>query len=126
MATLRFKREELIEALEGRRAWAEEIDARNLAEHQKAEKEYLAKFKAACREAAKWDYATAKRHHFEVMDDNSWDRPRCPQSIVAKLDANLNTVKASYQSRYTIADGGGWSQVFYLLTHDETIKAEMC
>ena len=129
MAILRFARDELIEALEGRREWAERLDAEHLAEHQRAEKAFLAKFRASCREAVKWDYQTAKEHYFQVMEGvgrYGSGQPNCPSSLVAKLDRNLSVVRASRQKTFQVSDGGAWSSVYYLLTHDETIKAEMC
>ena len=123
MATLRFTKDQLIEALEARREWARRIDADNLANHQKEEKAALAKFKQGCRDALKWDYQTAKENWFQVERVN---RPRCPNSLEANLDRQLSQVKASCQIRYTINDRGSWSEVHHLLTHDETIKAEMC
>ena len=123
MATLRFTKDQLIEALEARREWAQQLDAANLAKHQAEEKAALAKFRQECKEALKWDYQTAKSNWFRV---GKVDRPHCPSSLVASLDRHLNQVKASYQTRYTISESGGWSQVHHLLTHDETIKTEMC
>ncbi len=126
MSTLRFNRDELIDALEKRRPWAERLDAEHLAKHKRDEKEYLAKFRAACREAAKWDYETAKAHYFTVMENSRYGRPDCPASLVAGLDRNLNLVRASRQKTFTLSEGGDWSRMFYLLTYDETIKTEMC
>lgn len=126
MATLRFTRDELIAALEARRPWAERLDAEHLAEHQKAEKAYLARFRAACREAVKWDYETAKAKYFTVLENSRFGRPECPTSLVAGLDRHLNMIKASRQKSFAISDSGGWSRVFHLLTHDDAIKAEMC
>lgn len=60
MSTLRFTRVQLVAALEARRPWAERVDAERLSAHQRDEREFLTRFRFACREAAKWDYETAK------------------------------------------------------------------
>ena len=132
MPTLRFTRDELVEALEARRPWAEKVDAERLAEHQKAEREYLARFRAACREAAKWDYQTAKARSFvaQVPSDSAHRYkeypPDCPKSLVTLLDRQLAIVRATRQERMQVTESGTWDRVFYLLTHDENAKAEMC
>lgn len=129
MSTLRFNRDELIESLEARRSWAERLDAKQKLEHHKAERAYLASFRAACREAAKWDYQTAKLNRFEVFRDHWGSRqhqPSCPSSVVASLDRYLNQIRASRQKSFLVSESGNWSPVHYLLTYDETIKSEMC
>src|SRR5688572_16632051 len=98
MPQLRFTREQLIDALEGRRAWAEQYDAKKLAGHRADEKAYLAEFRRACREAAKWDYETIKQNHGEVKlrdkKDWRWGPPSCPSMTVAELDRSLSVVHA--------------------------------
>lgn len=126
MSYLRFTKEQLLNALEARRPWAEKYDADRLAEHQKAEKAFLAEFKAACREAAKWDYATAKEHRFEPFGKKHWDHPTCPRSMVASLDEHLNIIRATGQKSFMVSPRGEWSRLHHLLTHDETIETEMC
>lgn len=131
MSVLRFSsKADLIEALEARRPWAERLDAEHLAKHQKDEQAHLRRFREACREAARWDYATAKTHSFKagVVNDRGFSvyPPDCPRSLVASLDQQLNIVRATRQERFQISPEGVWSRVHHLLTHDETITAEMC
>lgn len=126
MSTLRFTRAELLEAIEARRSWAEHLDAQNLAKHLKDEKAYLAKFRAACREALKWDYETAKVRRFNVLYPGRSLSPDCPRSLVAGVDRYLNTIGATRQKSFSISVGGAWSGLFDLLTRDETVKDEMC
>jgi hypothetical protein len=125
VATLRFTRDQLVEALEARRPWAEKVDADRLTKHQKAEQDYLRQFRAACREAVKWDYEEAKKHSFSPWSGRQY-RPDCPRSLVVALDMHLRMVRATRQDRFAVSEDGTWSKVFYLLTHDEDAKAEMC
>lgn len=120
---LRYTQKELIEALEARRQWAERLDATHLAAHRAAEKKALQDFRAKCREAIRWDYPTLKKEMFRVSVDQ---RPYCPLSVVTSLNATIRVVKASRQARFTIASTGTWHRAFYLLTHDENAKVEMC
>lgn len=122
--TLRMTREQLIEALEERRPWAEQLDARNLAEHQRAEADFLKQFRAACREAAKWTYEEAKEHGFNVgLNGNSSSAPSCPRSVSAQLDAAIRWAairwaRADKRVRVTLRPDNSGS-VHWLLTHDE-------
>lgn len=123
MTVLRFNRDQLLEALEARKGWAAEIDAENLATHAKDEKAALVEFRAKCREALKWDYKTAKGNYFSV---EKITRPYCPNSLVSDLDRHINHIVASRQVRFVISESGAWSRVHYLLTHDRTIKPDLC
>lgn len=123
MSRLRFTREQLLEALEARRPWAERYDADNLKTHQRAEKEALAAFRAKCREAAKWTYSQAVEAGRYSL---SLERPHCPASAVALLERNLTYVKTSGQKTYMVTERGDWSRLFWVLTHDETIKSDVC
>lgn len=125
MTVLRFNRDQLIEALEARRHWAEKLDKKRLAKHARDEAAHLAAFHAGCRAALKWDYATAKGNYFRTSMGKS-SMPSCPRSLVAQLDASLNSIFATRQERFVIDDRGTWSTLHYLLTFDERIKAEMC
>lgn len=139
MTTLTFKRDDLIAALEARRAWAERTDKERLAAHKQAEKEYLRAFKAAVKDAAKkvagWTYEEAKAAGFDPRPKATWrrgnwvdmDKPSCPASRVAKLDRELVYLRASRQQTFRISSNGQWSTVLFLLTHDDdAAPAEMC
>lgn len=128
MPTLTFTRDQLIEALEGRRKWAEDYDRRNLAAHEKAEKDYLRRFRERCREMAKWSYDDIKKDtRYGSPRVDVGDRPSCPRSAVAALDRELNVVRASRQHRFSVSGGStNWSGIFWLLTHDETIEDDLC
>ena len=126
---LRFTKDQLIEALEARRPWAERTDQERLAAHQKAERQYLTDFRAACRDASKWTYEQAKANYFEVRKRGRFDygsKPSCPESRVAQIDRWLNIIRASRQSKFIIGERGGYAKVFHLLTHDDALQAEMC
>lgn len=125
MATLRFTRDELIQALEARRGWAEKFDAKKLAEHQKAEAKALKDFHAKCEQALKCDYKAAKskwRRGHSIY----FDPPTCPTSTLENLKKYLRYVKTSGAKTYVVTDRGEWSSMFFILTHDENAKSEMC
>lgn len=123
---LRYTREQILEVIAERRPVAEAIDARRLADHQKAEKEYLKRFREACREAAKWDYATAKANHFAVAFDKFRGRPECPRSLVATLDKHVRLIQMSRQKSFIIGESGQWSVLYHALTFDPDAKPEVC
>lgn len=56
-------REELIEALEARRQWAQRLDASALRKHEAHERRFLAAWRKGCSAAAKWDYETLKANY---------------------------------------------------------------
>lgn len=132
MGQLRYTKEQLIDALEARRPWAEQYDAKKLAGHRAEEKAYLAEFRRTCREAAKWDYETIKKNRGEVkLRDNDrdwrWGPPNCPSMTVGELDRQLAIVRALRdKAQVTVSDNGQWSRIFFLLTHDENIVSEAC
>lgn len=128
---LRFTKEQLIERLEARRPWAQRLDAAALVEHRKAEKTYLVDFRAICREALKWDYEQVKEHGgtVRIEDRANYGRrpPSCPSLTEARLDRELAVVRAMRDgARVVIKEGGGWALIWWLLTHDESIKDEAC
>lgn len=127
--TLRFTKDDLIDALEGRRKWAEAGDDLAVKKHLADEKAWHRKFTARCRELAKMSYPELK----EIGDRGSYNyfrdvdsTPRCPMSRVAKLDRQLNIVRAARQATFAVSSGGQWSDAFWLLTHDDEIHADIC
>jgi hypothetical protein len=122
---LRFNtKEDLLTALENRRAILTQYDKRRLWEHQIAEREHLKRFREKLREALKWDYATAKKEWWQVSRDSA---PSCPPSLIAKLDKTILRLSVSEQQRFVMQDGGQWSEVYHLLTVDlDAAPAEVC
>lgn len=128
MTTLYLTTEQLQEALEARRPWAEQYDAGRLAEHEKAEQAALKAFRARCRELAKMSYAELR-----AARQKSWgatraeiEFPSCPRSAVAQLDKSLAVVRQLRGRRVQVSADGQWSTVHWLLTHDETITEDLC
>lgn len=125
---------DLVAALEARRGWARRTDKKRLAEHAKREKEYLATFRAACKDALTWDWDEAKERSFTIKpphkydDYGSWgDRPECPQSREVHIDEALAMLALTEQEQFTLYDGDyHFGRIYYLLTHDDDIKAAMC
>ncbi len=128
---LRFsKRADLIAALEARRPWAEALDAKVLAEHQAAEREWWKENQRRCRAFCKLGFEEAKAAGFvpdlsRPASPGSRYRdstpPSCPRSVVERLDYQLRILHASRQQQFTISaeHGSGWGSTFWLLTHDE-------
>lgn len=126
MTILQFTREQFVDALEARRPLLQRKDAANLAAHKKAEAACLKQFREQCREAARWDYETAKAKMFTVSIDR-YHRPQCPRSLVVKLDEQIRIARATQAKNVRVGQSGQWSAAFWLLTmpeHDE--PAEMC
>lgn len=129
-----YTKDGLIDALEGRRAWAIKLDAKNQKAHVKAESDYLKAFKATLKRAMSWDYEAAKKHNFQVHDTESsyrkkfdgYSQPECPSSTVQKLDKALTEIKMDGRKRYVIAGNNSFSTIHWLLTHDENAKPSMC
>lgn len=114
---LRFKKAELLVALEALRPLVKKIDAKALAAHTKEEDRALAEFHAACEAASKWDYMTAKKHYFRVVKRDGSDLsrgPTCPVSLESKLNRLISTAKVSEQKAYTIQPSG-WTKGHYEL-----------
>src|SRR5690349_10721912 len=90
---IRFtKREQFVAALEARKKWAEQLDAKAMREHKVAEKKALTEFRAACKKAMSWDYETAKEHSFAVERDWRKDIPKCPVSQAQRIDDILTVL----------------------------------
>ena len=105
------------------RRWAERTDKKRMAEHEKAEKAYLTDFQRKLREALGWDYSTAQENGFEVSMGSRRNRPECPTSRVAKLDALLARLRLTSQEQFTLNEG---ETAHFLLTHDDDLTPEMC
>lgn len=127
---LRYTKDQLLDALEARRPWAEDGDRVAKRKHEADEKTWHKAFVARCRELAKMSYAEVKdldngyrsRGYFQGVPD----RPSCPTSRVAKLDKAINLVNAARQATYQVSPSGMWSDVFWLLTFDDTINPDIC
>lgn len=134
---LKFTKEQLESALEARRDWAQKMDKKRVAKHKRDEATYLTKFREKIREATKWDYETAKKRNFEVGIDryNRRDRPECPEGVEMNLDRAISQVVMDGRDRYVISKmaprnssyrNNDTSHIYWLLTHDENAKADVC
>jgi hypothetical protein len=122
---LTFTKEELLAALESKRATYEALDKAALAQHKKEEVAYLAKFKQSCRDALKWTYEEAKSHRFEVNRKSYDHGPSCPHSKVSQLDRVIASVRLSPKRTMTVSPDGNNSDVYRALTLDVEPKG-MC
>jgi phenylalanyl-tRNA synthetase alpha subunit len=99
-----------------------------VSDHKQAEKDYLAEWKRACREAAKWNYEQAKEAGFSLPFDKSYrGRPSCPTPVVEHLDRILFFLGKTQQKRFTVTDDYRYddlSHAYRILTLDApTVKA---
>ena len=117
-------KEELVTELKRLRPLIAADDKAKLKEHRAEEREYLAAFRQACREAARWSYAEARENSFRIPLRAF--RPRCPQPRAEQLDRQLELIQKSNQTRYTISDRGRYSHLMILLTFDVTKPKAAC
>lgn len=123
---LSFKsKQALLDALESRRSWAIQLDARNDKEHKAKEKACLKEFKARLREALKWDYATLKKKGFEV-DVNYRDRPGCPMSFVTELDRAIGQVRNDGRTKFRVTNNNFQAALFILTFDENATKNDIC
>lgn len=133
LPSLHMTRDQVLQALEARRPWAERVDKKALAKHERDEKAYLAAFRSACRAALKWNYEKVKENYGQVEIQpgrkfRNSDAPSCPVSIVAKLDAAIEYLKKDTRKSVVLSPKNDWSGVHWLLTYDENAdaKASLC
>jgi hypothetical protein len=131
--TISISRENMIDALERMLPMAAKYDADAKKAHEAEERATLAAFRERAKEAAKWDYQTAKEHDFELKyrpDGNtrySWWGPTCPRSQVARIEAALRVVRVSQQKSYNLDARGKHSTLYDLLTWDPNApKDDLC
>lgn len=121
-----MSREDLIAALKARLPWAREFDAREKAAYKAAQKEHLEKFRRELRNALKWSYAEASKHGFNVDKyELRRTRPSCPEPVTPAIKYALEQLKVSNQKSFTLSPEPGRRNLHWMLTHDETIAAEM-
>lgn len=131
---LTYSRADLLAALAERRKVAVKNNAERLAAHRVAEREYLAAFRKACREAAKWDYETAKKNSFRISslmprdEGGRWERsqPSCPMSEVSQIDSLVAMIGHVSQTRFTLSRSGRWSTAYAVLTGDVPQVEGLC
>lgn len=124
-----LSREDLIAELKRLRPLIAADDKEKLKAHREAEREYLKAFRAACREAARWDYETAKKNRFGVLVGGGYThtrRPECPTPQVEVLDRMLALIGKSSTKRFNISSNGKYFQVYRLLTFDVPTTKASC
>lgn len=126
------KKQDLIDALQARREEFQRIDQERMTQHTQAEKDYLAEFREACKQALKWDYQTAKANYFNVEmsetkgRNNRYGAPTCPHSLEKRLDNILTHLRQTRQERFTLERRGRWSDIYDLLMAGQLDDVEMC
>lgn len=105
---------------------AEKEDIRAKKEHERLEQAALQKFREQLRLAMKWDYATAKKHRFEV-DLNRELRPTCPTSSVPEIKHIIRCVEAdTRKAPFHIPKGSDVEQAMNWLPPHERPKKSVC
>jgi len=120
---------DFIEALEARREFWREHDERAKAEHQVKEDEFLESFRAACRAALGWDYATAKDNYFKLPRTDDFDTrrgPTCPRRVETSIDRLVSLLRTTSQKRFTLERTGRWSDAYSLLVDDPSSPQDVC
>lgn len=130
---LKFNKEQLLEALEARRPWAVNLDKTQAAKHKADEKAALKLFRDRCRAALKLSYKEAQACRFDAGLDYREKPNDCPSSAVEALDkAVLRVSLCAPKTRFTIKPersrhgADDTSKVYWLLTHDENAKKDVC
>lgn len=124
-----LSREDLIAELKRLRPLIAADDKEKLKAHRQAERDYLKAFRAACREAARWDYETAKKNYFGITINGSnprYRRPECPVPQVEILDRMLALIDKSSTKRFNISSRGKYFQIYRLLTFDVPTTKAAC
>ena len=127
-----LNRDELVAELKRIRPLIAAEDKRKVQEHREQEREFLKQFRAACREAARWDYETAKNNSFAVRVNARvpgtfrFGRPECPTPQAEVLDRVLALLAKTGVKRFTITPNGRYSDIYRLLTFDVPTTKAVC
>ena len=126
MNTIRFtSKEAFIAALEGRRKFWRDFDARQTREHKAAERQWLTEARAKLRELAKADYATLKETCGNYMPLGR--TPSCPALREPQIDRVLAAINHTQSTRFTVDGGSGaWREAHSLLTWDPDAPTSVC
>lgn len=129
MNTIRFtSKEAFVAALEARRGFWREADAKLARDHKGAEKEWLASARAAMRDGLKMPYAELKA----VVDWNgklplAGDKaPDCPVLSEPKIDDVLRALELTEGKTFTVDSEGTWRGAHHLLVHDPHATRTAC
>lgn len=124
--TMTFKKDDLLAKLRALRPALVKADVKAEAQHKKDEVAFMAKFKAALKVAAKWDYTQAKNNHFSLTGFRSYDRPECPTKLADRLDRVISQVETSPMQRWVITPGGKYERIHQLLTIEAKQPKVVC
>lgn len=129
-----MKREDLLVRLAEMLPEAEKRDKATVAKHKRDEAEYLKQFRAACREALRWDYETAKARYFKAMvvrptSYGGFDQvqsPHCPKATAETIRRYIREVEMSTTTRFVINEGGKYGRLYNLLTSQIPQEKAVC
>lgn len=133
MNTIRFtSKKAFVDALEARRKFWHDRDAKAAKDHKTAEQHWLADTKAKMRAALKLDYASMKSAFAYDDDPGLLYRlgngiPSCPRLEEPRLDRALASLGYTQSQVFTVdSKTGAWTDAFDLLTADPDAKATVC
>lgn len=130
MNTIRFNsKADFIAALEGRRKFWRDYDARQTREHRAAEQKWLAETRAALREALKWDYkklSKALDWNGRLSSDQLAKAPACPKVKLTDLDRVIKSLNYTHAKVFNVDSQGAWSEAHSLLTWDPSAPTDVC
>lgn len=128
MNTIRFNsRAEFVAALEDRRKFWHDYDAKITKDHKAAEQAWLTKTRGVLREALKLDYtALTKELDYGGRLNLDGKPPSCPTLQERRLDRAIASLNLTSAKVFNVASDGAWSDAHYLLTADPYSPASVC
>ena len=122
MSTLAITKDDLVLVLKDKLPAAKAYDAERMAAHRKVEAEKLTEFRQWCRDAVKWDYATAKKRNFSPADKYAL-RAECPVLLASRMERAIARLSVDGRKKLTLDSGGRDADLYSLATWDPTLPA---
>jgi hypothetical protein len=124
MATISISRDELMAKLLEAKAKADKEDEKAADKHKREETAALVAFRAAIREALKWDYETAKRRYMRVQLDRT---PSCPSRVARPIELAIAQVKMdNRKGPYRLSHVSDWYKAASWLPASDRPKESVC
>lgn len=126
--TIRFtSREAFVQALEDRRPFWRDYDAKQERQHKADEKAWLNETRAKLREVLKLDYDALKiklRGYYGELPLGK--APECPVPQEPRIDKVLRSLALTQSKSFTVDSRGTWDDAHWLLTHDPDERKSVC
>lgn len=125
--TICMTKSELLAQLKANLKAAEAIDAKAIAKHKIDEETYLQKFRKSLAVAAKWDYATAKKHSFRAgVGDGYRSGPSCPKLEAVAIRRVIRQVELDNRDKYQFLPDSDIGQSLLWKSPAERRRDEAC